>query len=116
MTQAPVQNYPSAFTKDQFIGASGIITPGNWHELKFHFKPASTRAATDGIWKMWVGNTLYMNGGGTLWSPLEAIGGAFENDVSVDNGYLMGSHNAGFAANTSFFIDDVTFTTVNPGW
>lgn len=116
VTQAPVQNYPSAFDKDHFIGASGIIVPGTSNHLKFHFKPASSRTATDGIWKMWVGDTLYMNGGGRLWTPVEAIGTAFENDVTVDNGYLMGSSNAGFAVETVFYIDKPRWTNVNPGW
>lgn len=117
VTQAPVQSYSSVYGTN-FISPTGIIVPGGWSELKFHFRPASSRAATDGIWKMWVGSTLFMNGGGSLWPPLSpnGIGGTQSEDATVDRGYFMGSHNAGFADATTFYIDDVLVTTTNPGW
>lgn len=117
VTQAPIQNFPSAFGKEYFIGTPNcIITPGGWYRLRFHFKPASSRYATDGIWKCWVNDTLYMDGGGMLWSPTAAIGTQFENDVEVSDGYLMGSSNMGYEFATTFYIDDVFLTTANPGW
>jgi hypothetical protein len=113
VTQAPVQNYVSGFGAN-FISSTGIIVPGGWYELKFHFKPASSRTDTDGIWKLWVGNTLFMDGGGRLWPPLH--GSEQSEDPTVDQGYLMGSHNSGFLDETRFYIDGLSFTTVNPGW
>lgn len=114
VVQAPVQNFPGSFTKDQFIGTGCACVPGQWNALRFHFKPASSRAATDGEWKMWVNGSVYMVGDGSLFPPLAAVGQT--DDTTIDNGYLMGSHNAGFAAATSFYIDDLLMTTTNPGW
>jgi hypothetical protein len=63
---------------------------------------------------MWVGNTVFMDGGGTLWPPLAAVGQT--EDTTIDRGYFMGSHNSGFLDATTFYIDDVLMTTTNPGW
>jgi hypothetical protein len=113
VTQASVQTYPG-FTKDQFIGTGCACVPGQWNSLRFHFKPASSRSATDGIWKMWVNGSVYMDGGGTLWPPLAEVGQT--EDTTIERGYLMGSHNAGYLDETTFYIDDVLMTTTNPGW
>lgn len=113
VVQAGVQSFPSVYGTN-FISSTGIIVPGGWYELKFHFKPASSRTTSDGIWKMWVGNTVFMDGGGKLWPPLAAIGQT--EDTTIDRGYFMGSHNSGFLDATTFYIDDVLMTTTNPGW
>ena len=114
VVQAPVQNFPGSFTKNQFIGTGCACVPGQWNALRFHFKPASSRAATDGEWKMWVNGAVYMVGDGSLFAPLAAVGQS--EDPTIDQGYFMGSHNSGFADATTFYIDDILMTTTNPGW
>jgi hypothetical protein len=94
------------------IGGTGPIAVGQWSRIRMQFRAASSRAASDGIMRMWVNDALYA----------EKTDGKFHNfydtpaDASLRNGYFLGWSNSGFTELTVFFIDAVKFYNTNPGW
>lgn len=106
--QPSIQNWPMGTT---FISPSGPVVPGTWSKLRFYLKPASSRGATDGVYKMWINDSLFMDGGGDCYARTNGT-----TNVSVKRGYLMGYSNSGYDTNTTFVIDDLKFYIGNPGW
>ena len=95
-----------------FIGGSGPLRVGQWNRIRMEFKAASSRAAADGIMRLWVNDALYA----------EKTNGKFHNffttpaDATLRNGYFLGWSNSGYEQETIFYIDNVRFFDVNPGW
>jgi hypothetical protein len=95
-----------------FIGGTGPIKPGQWTRVRMQFRAASSRTASDGVMRMWINDMLFA----------QKTDGKFHNyystpsDASLRNGYFLGWSNSGFTAETIFYIDDVKFYSINPGW
>jgi hypothetical protein len=97
---------------DPFIGGTGPVLIGQWNKIQMQFKAATDRTSSDGIMRMWVNGALFG----------ELTTGKFHNfyetpaDASLYRGYFLGYSNSGFTDPTVFFIDDVKFYDVDPGW
>lgn len=102
--------------------ASGLLVPGNWHRVRAHIKTASAPGAGDGQQEYWIGSTAaYQRRAGDFWYAAK-LGTGDDNPLYGDptctlhNGYVLGEANAGYAADTDFFIDGFRIYAVDPGW
>lgn len=96
----------------KLIGSGGPIKPGEWNQIRFHVKAASSRQSDDGQVHIWV------NGQNIFTYTKGRFHNAFDTpvDAVLRNGYLLGWANSGFTERTVFYIDDVKFYSGSPGW
>src|SRR5690606_21754621 len=90
---------------------NGFITDnerGRWNHFRWHSKMASSSSSNDGVVEVWWNGTLVAR------DTSMDIYGSGRN--YIDQGYLLGWANSGFASKTSIFIDDVRFYDTDPGW
>ncbi len=107
------------FTGVDMINAPGSpAILGDWNRIRIHVKSATGASASDGTQELWINTTKvflasnrqfgYPNIGGSSWY------GTFP--ALIDSGYLQGASNSGYTELTTFFIADVKFYNVNPGF
>lgn len=106
VSDAPGQTYP------QLIGPEGPCVPGTWTRMRVYIKCASAWGASDGIYKIWAGDTLLYDGVGL---PLHNF---YEADVGqvFRRCHFFGSSNSGYVDATTFHFDKHIFYLGNPGW
>lgn len=80
---------------------------GKWIRIVSHLKYASS-ANNDGIVQIW---KIYEDGTRDLSCSITNGAWYVANAPGFDSGYLLGWSNSGFSADTSFYIDNVTFAT-----
>jgi len=97
---------------EMLVADGGPLNVGAWNRMRYYLKAASSRGASDGIYKFWGNDTLVIN----------VTNGRFHNHTDttgpavIRNGYLMGYANAGYSEPTVFNIDDISMWDTNPGW
>jgi hypothetical protein len=91
-----------------FIGPNGHIKPGQWSQIRVHYKASSGADIYDGRAEIFVNGTLVHGLDWAFWDPTYK--------GQINGGYLMGWANSGFDEQTEFFIDDFKVWTSNPGW
>lgn len=110
----PSGSWSNPNLEDPFIGGTGPLTLGAWHQIRVHYKAASAGAATDGLCEMWIDGVLFATATGTF-RNYDDVG-----DPVMRNGYFMGWANSGFADETDFYIRGGTngpkFYNADPGW
>lgn len=94
-----------------FIGPTFTLKPGQWHLIRLQFQRSSAGGATDGIMRMWIDGVLYASMTNGPFRNLDNVG-----ETVLRQGYFMGWSNSGFEAITDWYIDDVKFYDVDPGW
>lgn len=98
----------------QFIGGTGPITLGAWHQIRFHHKASSGNGALDGVAEMFVDGVLFAQVTGALCN--------FDNagTTALTNGYFLGWANSGFTDETDFYIrggaNGPKFYNADPNW
>jgi len=96
-----------------FISPTGPLVIGAWNQLRMEFKAASGWGAENGIHRIWVNGTLYLETTtGKFWNFFEES----PADCVLRNGYFFGASNSGFADETDFFIYAPKFYDTDPGW
>lgn len=88
-----------------FIGAAAPLKPGQWNRFRLYVQAASSRSASDGVYKVWANDTQLVNlTNKALHNPSSDPVGAL-----LRHGYLMGYMNSGFDETTVIHVDDVAF-------
>jgi hypothetical protein len=102
-------NWPTAFsTQPNFIGAGYNIEPGQWSQVRVHFKSSTDGTTADGIAELWINGVLVRSLSWPFWKI--STGG------QINGGYILGYSNSGYAEATEFRADDVKIYETNPGW
>ena len=109
------------FYQEPGTGAAMANTPGAllnlnaWNRIRLYFKQSSADNVRDGILKWWINDTLIEGGktNGDYWSWNRIT---YPDGAKVNLGYFMGASNSGYTDATIFYIADVKFYDVNPGW
>ncbi len=98
-----------------FIDAGGPMVIDDWNLIQYEFKTASSDSGTDGIQRMWINNSLFVEiTTGKFWNyPASA---ETPLDCYLRRGYFMGSANALFTVPTTFYQTAVEFYQEDPGW
>lgn len=96
-------------------GPNAITTNdvGHWMTLVVHMKYAS-KANNDGVYEIWKTNWQ-----GQTEKLIDIQDGPWYGSQALstlpargfDNGYFLGAHNSGYAVETVFYIDNITFST-----
>jgi len=94
-----------------FIGSSNPLRPGYWTQIRLQFSRSSASLATDGIMRIWIDGVMFAEMTNGPFRNYENIG-----ETVLRNGYFLGWSNSGFTEATCFYIDDVRFYDVDPGW
>lgn len=106
-------------TRGNHLGTGPVIVNvpqdrGKWIEYTLHWKRASGPEKDDGVVQLWAQKdesptTLVFDDHKVKnWGP---DFGKDPNYNFLDQGYLMGWSNSGYDSETSFYIDDVTFSS-----
>jgi hypothetical protein len=95
-----------------------VVDPGTWINLRFHVRMDSATGVYDGV-------TEVFKNGQTLWHRATSAsyfsfntgtnGGGHSNN-HMSGGYILGAHNATFAADTDYQIDNFKVYSTRPGW
>ena len=101
----------AASAGDVYIGTGGYVVPGQWNQMRYHFKASSAYGNTDGVMEHWVNGTLvFQKTNGSFY------GAATPFYRTLHHGYLIGSANSGYTQETKFYIDDFKIYDQNPAW
>lgn len=112
VTSSGVWPEPAPLNRMKLISKTGPLVIGQWNSVRLHFKAASSPRGEDGVSELWVNGKVVFS----------YFKGRFHNFNANDpvaalrNGYFMGWANSGFDEQTDFFIDDVRFYSISPGW
>jgi hypothetical protein len=88
---------PSGGIGKDFLSADDL---GKWINIIAHVKTPSNESANDGVMQMWKNGVLVCDE-----NELNNYGG--QNENYMDELYLLGWSNSGFAEDTIFFIDNI---------
>jgi uncharacterized protein YjdB len=109
----------AGFTGTSMIGSAGSpAVLGAWNQFRLHFKSETAAGAADGLQEMWINGTKVFRASGRSFGYPSASGSSWFGTYPalVDSGYLLGAANSGYSALTIFYVDDVKFYLLNPGW
>lgn len=101
-----------ASNQTEFIGGTGPVLLGAWNQIRVGLQGSSAFGVSDGFYKIWVNGTLFTN---VINHPIHNRY-TTPTDVVFNGGYLMGSADTGYAAQTDFHLADPKFYDTNPGW
>ncbi len=101
-----------ASNQDLLISAAGPIVVGDWTRVRMRGKGSSAFGVSDGLYKVWFGDTLFTN---IVDYPIHNMFSS-PADVRYRCGYLMGYINSGFTSQTDFHIKRLRFYDTDPGW
>jgi hypothetical protein len=104
--------------KPNFMGVGMAIEPGNWYNIKFHFRSASARDVADGIMETFIDDVRWHFLEWDWWgaAPGDSVPGDPGQPMRMNYGYVMGSARSGWIEETKFYVDDFKIYTTDPGW
>jgi hypothetical protein len=93
-------------------GPNGAVTLNTWHRMRFYVRVSTYRGNADGIYKVWVDDTLVYNQVNVV------IDRRVDSGVrpGINYGYFLGSANQGFVEDTDHLFRKWKFHSTNPGW
>ena len=90
--------------------ATDCITAGTWGKVQMHFRLATTASSNDGLQRMCNDDVvLFQN------DTLDWFGTGVDGNT-LNQAYIMGAANSGYASGTTFYLDDLKMYNENPGW
>ena len=99
--------------REPFLGGpNGAVTLNAWHRMRFYLRASTYYGNADGIYKVWVGDTLVYNQVNVVIERKTDTG----IRAALNNGYFFGSANQGFIEDTDHLFRNWKFYDANPGW
>lgn len=97
-------------TVENFIGVGAAYTmnPGNWYQIRVHFKSSTDGTSDDGTAELFVDGTLIKSLDWAYWN--------ISTSGQVNGGYVLGYANSGFDSATEFRVDNFKCYDSDPGW
>lgn len=93
----------------KFTHLLGTSMRGQWVRVRIHLKAATTSSSNDGVIRLWRDDSLVYS------YSTHALNFSGGNNF-FRNGYLLGWSNSGYTEPTTFYVDDFSVYTSNPGW
>lgn len=105
-SELDLHTYDDGGENSVLVPETGFITSddlGNWLEIIVHVKVPTNTSSNDGVIEVWKDGVQLAD-----YDSLDIFGSSSRN--YIDEMYLLGWANSGFAQNTTFYIDDITIS------
>jgi hypothetical protein len=116
---ADQEPYKSArLSTSDVVGPDGtfFIQTGQWVQLRFHFRSASTRSTQDGVAEWFADGTLVKRLLWDFWTNDGGDGGNPGQQAYANGGYVWGWANSGFDSETKIWVKNFKVYSSSPGW
>lgn len=91
-----------------FIGAGCTLVPGNWHQVRLHFKSSTDGTSADGLAELFIDGVLIRSLAWPFWK--------ISTSGQINGGYVLGYANSGYDNATEFRVDNFKAYDSDPGW